>query len=78
MINSVSTYFIMEVSYNLNASLNIAAYDVASPNTLMVTFNPAKSAMILDEFKNDFQAIVESVDISLDRRTLSLRQPSAL
>ena len=76
MINSVQTYFIIEISFNANHSLNIAAFDVASPNTLMVTFSPSKSALILESFGNDLQLLVESLDISADRKTLSLRHPT--
>ena len=68
MINSVQTYFIIEISINENQSMNIAAFDVASPSTLMVTFSANKAASILEHFNNDLQLIVESVEISLDKR----------
>ena len=47
-------YFIVEISSN-NSNLFIAAYDVESPESLLIELPEKKAQEILNEFNNDYE-----------------------
>lgn len=49
-------YFIVEISSN-NNNLFIAAYDVESPESLLIELPEKKAQEILNEFNNDYESI---------------------
>lgn len=49
-------YFIVEISSN-NACLFIAAYDVESPESLLIELPEKKAEEIMNEFNNDYDQL---------------------
>lgn len=62
-------YFIVEVSSN-NNNLFIAAYDVESPESLLIELPEKKAQEILNEFSNDYEAMASSLQVINKRLVL--------
>jgi hypothetical protein len=53
-------YYIVEISSN-NSYLFIAAYDVESPESLLIELPEKKAQEILNEFQNDYESMASSL-----------------
>eukprot|EP00347_Sterkiella_histriomuscorum_P011499 403372221 len=69
-------YYIVEISSN-NTHLFIAAYDVESPESLLIEIPEAKAQNILLQFKNDYDQIASSLNIA-NKRLMLLNPKYAL
>lgn len=62
-------YYIVEISSN-NTHLFIAAYDVESPESLLIELPEAKAQAIMSEFKNDYEYMASSLQVMNKRLVL--------
>ncbi len=62
-------YFIIEISSN-NACIFIAAYDVESPESLLIELPEKKAEEILKEFNNDYEAMANCLQVMNKRLVL--------
>lgn len=62
-------YYIVEVSSN-NSHLFIAAYDVESPESLLVEIPEQRAKHVLEQFDNDYDMIASSLNIANKRLML--------
>jgi len=62
-------YFIVEISSN-NTHLFIAAYDVESPESLLIELPEKRATDILREFSNDYEAMASSLQVMNKRLVL--------
>ena len=62
-------YYIDEISSN-NTHLFIAAYDVESPESLLIELPERRAADILNEFNNDYEAMASSLQVMNKRLVL--------
>lgn len=63
-------YYIVEISSN-NSCLFIAAYDVESPESLLIELNENKAEEIMKEFSNDYETMASCLQI-MNRRLVLL------
>ena len=59
----------MEISSN-NTHLFIAAYDVESPESLLIELPERRAADILNEFNNDYESMASSLQVMNKRLVL--------
>lgn len=64
-----SGYYIVEISSN-NSYLFIAAYDVESPESLLIELPEKKAQDILKEFSNDYESMASSLQVINKRLVL--------
>eukprot|EP00347_Sterkiella_histriomuscorum_P015405 403357145 len=64
-----SGYYIVEISSN-NSYLFIAAYDVESPESLLIELPEKKAQEILNEFQNDYESMATSLQVINKRLVL--------
>ena len=69
-------YFIVEISSN-NTHLFIAAYDVESPESLLIELPEKRATDILKEFSNDYEAMASSLQV-MNKRLVLLNPVSDL
>lgn len=69
-------YYIVEISSN-NSCLFIAAYDVESPESLLIELNENKAEEIMKEFSNDYETMASCLQI-MNRRLVLLNPVSIL
>ena len=69
-------YYIVEISSN-NSCLFIAAYDVESPESLLIELNESKAEEIMKEFSNDYETMASCLQI-MNRRLVLLNPVSAI
>lgn len=69
-------YYIVEISSN-NSCLFIAAYDVESPESLLIELNENKAEEIMKEFSNDYETMASCLQI-MNRRLVLLNPVSAI
>ena len=62
-------YFIVEISTN-NSDLFIAAYDVESPESLLIHLPERKAKVVLSSFSNYYEAMANSLQIMNKRLIL--------
>ena len=62
-------YYIVEISSN-NTHLFIAAYDVESPESLLIELPEKRAQEILKEFNNDYEAMASSLQVMNKRLVL--------
>lgn len=62
-------YYIVEISSN-NTHLFIAAYDVESPESLLIELPERRAADILNEFNNDYESMASSLQVMNKRLVL--------
>lgn len=62
-------YFIIEISSN-NSCLFIAAYDVESPESLLIELPEKKAEEIMREFNNDYEALAGCLQVMNKRLVL--------
>ena len=62
-------YYIVEISSN-NTHLFIAAYDVESPESLLIELPERKAQDILAQFNNDYEAMSSSLQVMNKRLVL--------
>jgi len=62
-------YYIVEISSN-NTHLFIAAYDVESPESLLIELPERRAADILNEFNNDYEGMASSLQVMNKRLVL--------
>ena len=62
-------YFIVEISSN-NTHLFIAAYDLESPESLLIELPERRAQDILNEFQNDYEAMANSLQVMNKRLVL--------
>ena len=67
-------YYIVEISSN-NSCLFIAAYDVESPESLLIELNENKAEEIMKEFSNDYETMASCLQI-MNRRLVLLNPVS--
>ena len=65
-----SGYYIVEISSN-NQSIYIAAYDVESPESLLIELPEKKAEEIMKEFDKDYEALADCLQI-MNRRLVLL------
>jgi hypothetical protein len=63
-------YYIVEISSN-NSCMFIAAYDVESPESLLIELNETKAEEIMKEFSNDYETMASCLQI-MNRRLVLL------
>ena len=63
-------YYIVEISSN-NSNLFIAAYDVESPESLLIELIESKAEEIMKEFNNDYENMASCLQI-MNRRLVLL------
>lgn len=69
-------YYIVEISSN-NSCLFIAAYDVESPESLLIELNEKKAEEIMREFNNDYESMASCLQI-MNRRLVLLNPVSEI
>jgi hypothetical protein len=69
-------YYIVEISSN-NSCLFIAAYDVESPESLLIELNENKAEEIMKEFSNDYETMAGCLQI-MNRRLVLLNPVSVI
>lgn len=69
-------YYIVEISSN-NSCLFIAAYDVESPESLLIELNENKAEEIMKEFSNDYETMAGCLQI-MNRRLVLLNPVSVV
>jgi hypothetical protein len=69
-------YYIVEISSN-NSCLFIAAYDVESPESLLIELNENKAEEIMKEFINDYETMASCLQI-MNRRLVLLNPVSVI
>lgn len=69
-------YYIVEISSN-NSCLFIAAYDVESPESLLIELNENKAEEIMKEFSNDYETMASCLQI-MNRRLVLLNPVSVI
>jgi hypothetical protein len=69
-------YYIVEISSN-NSCLFIAAYDVESPESLLIELNENKAEEIMKEFSNDYETMASCLKI-MNRRLVLLNPVSVI
>jgi len=69
-------YYIVEISSN-NSCLFIAAYDVESPESLLIELNENKAEEIMKEFNNDYETMASCLQI-MNRRLVLLNPVSVI
>jgi hypothetical protein len=69
-------YYIVEISSN-NSCLFIAAYDVESPESLLIELNENKAEEIMKEFSNDYETMASCLQI-MNRRLVLLNPVSVV
>jgi hypothetical protein len=62
-------YYIVEISSN-NSHLFIAAYDVESPESLLIELPERRAQEILKEFENDYDRMASSLQVINKRLVL--------
>ena len=62
-------YYIVEISSN-NTHLFIAAYDVESPESLLIELPEKRATDILKEFENDYESMASSLQVMNKRLVL--------
>ena len=62
-------YYIVEISSN-NTHLFIAAYDLESPESLLIELPEKKAQEILNEFQNDYEGMANSLQVMNKRLVL--------
>ena len=62
-------YYIVEISSN-NTHLFIAAYDVESPESLLIELPERRAQDILNEFQNDYETMASSLQVMNKRLVL--------
>lgn len=62
-------YYIVEISSN-NTHLFIAAYDVESPESLLIELPERRAQDILNEFGNDYESMASSLQVMNKRLVL--------
>lgn len=62
-------YYIVEISSN-NTHLFIAAYDVESPESLLIELPEKRATDILKEFENDYESMANSLQVMNKRLVL--------
>ena len=62
-------YYIVEISSN-NTHLFIAAYDVESPESLLIELPERRAQDILNEFHNDYETMASSLQVMNKRLVL--------
>lgn len=62
-------YYIVEISSN-NTHLFIAAYDVESPESLLIELPERRAQDILNEFANDYEQMASSLQVMNKRLVL--------
>lgn len=62
-------YYVVEISSN-NAFLFIAAYDMESPESLLIELPEKKAQEILNEFNNDYESMATSLQVINKRLVL--------
>ena len=62
-------YYIVEISSN-NTHLFIAAYDVESPESLLIELPERRAQDILNEFQNDYESMASSLQVMNKRLVL--------
>jgi hypothetical protein len=62
-------YYIVEISSN-NTHLFIAAYDVESPESLLIELPERRAQDILTEFQNDYESMASSLQVMNKRLVL--------
>ena len=62
-------YYIVEISSN-NTHLFIAAYDVESPESLLIELPEKRATDILKEFANDYESMASSLQVMNKRLVL--------
>lgn len=62
-------YYIVEISSN-NTHLFIAAYDVESPESLLIELPEARAQEILNAFGNDYESMASSLQVMNKRLVL--------
>ena len=62
-------YYIVEISSN-NTHLYIAAYDVESPESLLIELPERRAQDILTEFQNDYEGMASSLQVMNKRLVL--------
>ena len=67
-------YYIVEISSN-NSCMFIAAYDVESPESLLIELNETKAEEIMKEFSNDYETMASCLQI-MNRRLVLLNPVS--
>lgn len=67
-------YYIIEISSN-NSCLFIAAYDVESPESLLIELSEKKAEDIMKEFNNDYERVASCLEI-MNRRLVLLNPVS--
>ena len=68
-------YYIVEISSN-NTHVFIAAYDVESPESLLIELPDKRAQEILKEFDNDYEAMSNSLQV-MNKRLVLLNPVSA-
>lgn len=68
-------YYIVEISSN-NSYMFIAAYDVESPESLLIELTEKKAQEILAEFNNDYENIASSLQV-INKRLVLLNPVSS-
>jgi len=71
-----NVYYIVEISSN-NSCLFIAAYDVESPESLLIELNENKAEEIMKEFSNDYETMASCLQI-MNRRLVLLNPVSVI
>lgn len=56
-------YYVVEISTNPARSLFIAAFDMESPESLLIELRESKSQQILSQFDNDYELISNSLQV---------------
>lgn len=69
-------YYIVEISSN-NSCLFIAAYDVESPESLLIELTESKAEEIMNEFSNDYENMASCLQI-MNRRLVLLNPVSLI
>ena len=69
-------YYIVEISSN-NTHLFIAAYDVESPESLLIELPERRAQDILNEFQNDYESMASSLQV-MNKRLVLLNPVSIL
>ena len=62
-------YYIVEITSN-NTHLFIAAYDVETPESLLIELPERRAADILNEFNNDYESMASSLQVMNKRLVL--------
>ena len=71
-----SGYFIVEISQT-ESKLNIAAFDVETPESLLIEFPNDRAKDIMAQFQNNFENMANSLQVN-NKRLILLNTVSAI